>query len=40
MIERYIYSLILDNDNTSQVMAKYAHLMFQKRKQNLSKKSN
>ena len=30
----------LDNDNSSQVIAKYAHLMFQKRKQILSQKSN
>ena len=30
---RTIYLLRLDNDNTSQVIAKYAHLLFQKRKQ-------
>ena len=28
-----LYLLRLDNDNTSQVIAKYAHLMFKKRKQ-------
>ena len=31
-----IYLLRLDNDNTSQVTTKYAHLMFKKRKQTLS----
>ena len=35
-----IYLLRLDNDNTSQVITKYAHLMFKKRKQTLSQKSN
>ena len=34
--DRTLYLLRLDNDNTSQVIAKYAHLMFQKRKQILS----
>ena len=37
---RTLYLLRLDNDNSSQVIAKYAHLMFQKRKQILSQKSN
>ena len=36
--ERTLYLLRLDNDNTSQVIAKYAHVMFQKRKQILSQK--
>ena len=31
--DRTLYLLRLDNDNTSQFIAKYAHLMFQKRKQ-------
>ena len=38
--DRTLYLLRLDNDNTSQVIAKYAHLMFQNRKQILSQKSN
>ena len=38
--ERTLYLLRLDNDNTSQVIAKYAHLMFQKRKQILIQKYN
>ena len=38
--DRTLYLLRLVNDNTSQVIAKYAHLMFQKRKQFLSQKSN
>ena len=37
---RTLYLLRLDNDNTSQIIAKYAHLMFKKRKQFLSQKSN
>ena len=36
--DRTLYLLRLDNDNTSQVIAKYAHVMFQKRKQILSQK--
>ena len=39
--DRTLYLLRLDNDNTSQVsIAKYAHLMFKKRTQFLSQKSN
>ena len=38
--DRTLYLLRLYNDNTSQVIAKYAHLMFQKGKQILSQKSN
>ena len=38
--DRTLYSLTLDNDKTSHIIAKYAHLMFQKRKQFLSQKSN
>ena len=34
--DRTLYLLRLDNDNNSQVIAKYAHVMFQKRKQILS----
>ena len=30
--DRTLYLLRLDNDNTSQVIAKYAHVMFQKQK--------
>ena len=37
---RTFYLLRIDNDATSQVIAKYAHLMFQKRKQILHQKSN
>ena len=36
--DRILNLLRLDNYNTSQVIAKYAHLMFQKRKQILSQK--
>ena len=36
--DRTLYLLRLDNDNNSQVLAKYAHLMFQKRRQILSQK--
>ena len=36
--DRTLYLRRLDNDNTSQVIAKYAHVMFQKRKQILSQK--
>ena len=38
--DRTLYLLRLDNASTSQVIAKYAHLMFKKRKQILSQKSN
>ena len=38
--DRTLYLLRLDNDKTSHIIAKYAHLMFKKRKQFLSKKSN
>ena len=38
--DKTLYSLRLDNDKTSHIIAKYAHLMFQKRKQFLSQKSN
>ena len=38
--DKTLYLLRLDNDKTSHVIAKYAHLMFQKRKQFLSQKSN
>ena len=38
--DRTLYLLRLDNDNTSQIIAKYAHLMFKKRKQFLSQESN
>ena len=38
--DRTLYLLRLDNDKTSHIIAKYAHLMFQKRKQFLSQKSN
>ena len=38
--DRTLCELRLENDNTCQVIAKYAHLMFQNRKQILSKKSN
>ena len=38
--DRTLYLLRLDNDNTSQVIAKYAHIMFKKRKQIWSQKSN
>ena len=38
--DRTSYLLRLENDKTSQVIAKYFHLMFQKRKQILSQKSN
>ena len=31
--DRTLYLLRLDNDKTSHIIAKYAHLMFQKRKQ-------
>ena len=37
---RTLYLLRLNNDNSSQVITKYAHLMFKKRKQILSQKSN
>jgi len=37
---RTLYLLGLENDKTSQVIAKYLHLMFQKRKQILSQVSN
>ena len=36
--DRTLYLLRLDNDNNSQVLAKYAHLKFQKRRQILSQK--
>ena len=36
--DRTLYLLRLDNDNTSQVIAKNAYVMFQKRKQILSQK--
>ena len=36
--DRILNLLRLDNYNTSQVIAKYAHLMFQQRKQILSQK--
>ena len=46
-LKAYVFSLgdiitysLNDKDITSQVIAKYAHLMFQKRKQILSQKSN
>ena len=38
--DRTLYLLRLDNDNTSQIIAKYGHLMLKKRKQFLSQKSN
>ena len=38
--DRTLYLLRLDNDKTSHIMAKYAHLMFKKRKQSLSQKFN
>ena len=38
--DRTLYLLRLDNDKTSHIIAKYAHLMFKKRKQFLSQKSN
>ena len=38
--DRTLYLLRLDNDNTSQIIAKYGHLMFKKRKHFLSQKSN
>ena len=38
--DRTLYLLTLDNYKTSHIIAKYAHLMFQKRKQFLSQKSN
>ena len=38
--DRTLHLLRLDNDKTSHIIAKYAHLMFQKRKQFLSQKSN
>ena len=38
--DRTLYLLRLDNDNTSQVIARYAHLMFKKLKRFLSQKSN
>ena len=36
--DRTLYLRRLDNDNNSQVIAKYAHVMFQKTKQILSQK--
>ena len=38
--DRTLYLLRLDNDKTSHIIAKYANLMFKKRKQFLSQKSN
>ena len=38
--DRTLYVLRLDNTKTSHIIAKYAHLMFQKRKQLLSQKSS
>ena len=38
--DRTLYLLSLDSDKTSHILAKYAHLMFQKQKQFLSQKSN
>ena len=38
--DRTLYLLRLDNDSTSQFIAKQAHLKFQKRKQILSQKCN
>ena len=38
--DRTLYLLRLDNDKTSHIIARYAHLMFKKRKQFLSQKSN
>ena len=38
--DRTLYLLRLDNDKTSHIIAKYDHLMFKKRKQFLSQKSN
>ena len=38
--DRTLHLLRLDDDNTSQVIVKYAHLIFQKGKQILSQKSN
>ena len=38
--DRTFYLLRLDNDKTSHIVAKHAHLIFQKRKQFLRQKSN
>ena len=38
--DRTLYLLRLEDDKTAQVRAKYVHLMFQKRKQILSQKTN
>ena len=38
--DRTLYILRLDNDKTSHIIAKYAHLMFEKRKQLPSQKPN
>ena len=38
--DRTLYLLRLDNDKTSHIIAKYAHVMFKKQKQFPSKKIN